>query len=154
MATATAIVREISYRQYVVPNLSSTIRLPTTGTIILLLVYLGFIIGLEFHDNFTAGPQYSIAIGLRAAWITIAQLPLLILLAGKNNLIGCVSGVSYERLNVFHRWVGRMIWLTATVHWASLQTGWSKFPLDTLEKTTDYCYPTGESRVVPLNSQR
>ena len=144
MATATAVVREISYRQHVVPRMSSMVRLPTIGTIILLLVYFGFIMGLEFYNNYTAGAQYHVAIGLRAAWITIAQLPLLILLAGKHNLIGYITGVSYERLNVYHRWVGRVIWLTATIHWASLQTAWSKFPLDALEKSTDYCYPTGQ----------
>ena len=116
------------------------------GAVYLLLAYLGFVIGLEYYHNFILGAQHYQAFSLRAAWLTVAQLPLLILLAGKNNLIGLLTGLSYERLNIFHRWVGRMIWLTATLHWAYQQYGWSQFGLNALEKSTDMCYPTGKSQ--------
>ena len=113
---------------------------------LLLLTYLGFIMGLEYYHDFVPGAQHYQAFSLRAAWVTLAQLPLLLLLAGKNNLIGLVTGIAYERLNVFHRWVGRAIWLTATLHWAYQQHGWDLYGLTAMEKATDVCYPTGVLR--------
>ncbi|MCJ1300146.1 hypothetical protein MMC08_002940 [Hypocenomyce scalaris] len=144
MATAMAIAREVTYPQLTPARIPSLYKVPPTGTVLLLLTYLGFILGLEYYNNVVTGSQHYEALGLRAAWLTVAQLPLLILLAGKNNLVGLVTGVSYERLHVFHRWVARTIWLTATLHWGYQQYGWSMYPgLDSMEKATDFCYPTG-----------
>jgi predicted ferric reductase len=55
-------------------------------------------------------------IGFRNAWITITQLPLLYLLSSKVNVIGFIAGISHERLNWIHRWVGRTMLITATMH--------------------------------------
>ena len=43
-------------------------------------------------------------------------MPLIIGLAGKNNLIQFVTGFSYEGLNLFHRWAGRLVLALAAVH--------------------------------------
>ena len=139
----TAIFRELTYPQHELSWLSPWIKSPPTGIILLLSVYLAFVIGLEYHGNSISGAQHFQALSLRAAWLTVAQLPLLILLAGKNNLIGVMSGISYERLNVLHRWVARMIWLTATLHWGYQEYGWSQYGLTSMERATDICYPTG-----------
>ena len=40
----------------------------------------------------------------------------LFLLATKNNPLSLLLGSSYLSLNWAHRWVGRLIWLSATVH--------------------------------------
>jgi len=116
---------------------------PPLGTVLLLLVYLAFVLALEFHNNNTPDAQHYTALGVRAGWLAIAQMPLLILLAGKNNLIGFVTGVSYERLNVFHRWVARMILLLATLHFGYQSYGWNRYGLVQLEWSTDSCPPTG-----------
>lgn len=55
-------------------------------------------------------------IGYRNAWVTVAQVPLLYLLASKTSMIGWITGTSYERLNWLHRWVARTVFVTATVH--------------------------------------
>lgn len=145
MATATAIVRELSYPQYSPPRFSRYIKFPPAGVILLLLCYLGFVLGLEYYNNSTPGAQHYEAWGLRAAWLAIAQLPLLILLVGKFNLIGLVTGLSHERMNIFHRYVGRVIWLMATLHMGYQQWGWSQFQgIYQLETATDYCWPTGK----------
>lgn len=70
-------------------------------------------------------------------------VPLLILLAGKNNLIGLATGISYERLNVLHRWSARILLLIATLHMGFLHAAWNAYSLGSLEYSTDDCIPTG-----------
>jgi hypothetical protein len=144
IAGVTAMVRELSYPQMTPAN-SYFIKIPPFGTIILLLGYLGFILGLEFYNDWVDGAQHWEAFGLRAALLTVAQLPLLILLGGKNNLIGFLVGVSYERLQILHRWVARTLFLTATLHMANQLYGWGVYGLVSLERDTDTCWPTGTS---------
>lgn len=108
-----------------------------------LLAYLGFVLALEFINNDIPGAQHYQALGVRAAWLAVAQLPLLILLAGKNNLIGLVTGFSYERLNVLHRWVSRVLLLLATLHLGYQNYGWSLYGLMRMEWSTDSCPLTG-----------
>ncbi|MCJ1320231.1 hypothetical protein MMC15_005569 [Xylographa vitiligo] len=142
VATVTSIVREASYPQFT-PTRSRWLRIPPFGTSILILTYLGFLLGLEFFNVDYAGAQYWEARGLRAAWLTVAQFPLLILLSGKNNLIGVLVGISYERLQVLHRWVARVILLTATLHGAYQLVGWNQYGVMHIEISTDSCIPTG-----------
>lgn len=98
---------------------------------------------LEFLDNDIAGAQHYTSLGVRAAWLAVANIPLLLLLSGKANLIGALSGVSYERLNVLHRWVARGILLLATLHFGYQSYGWNQYGLMQLEWQTDTCPPTG-----------
>ncbi|KAJ8604203.1 hypothetical protein MRB53_041916 [Persea americana] len=46
----------------------------------------------------------------------MAQLPLIMLLSTKRNFVSMVSGTSYERLNILHRWTSRGLLVTATIH--------------------------------------
>ena len=73
----------------------------------------------------------------------MAQVPLLILLAGKANIIGAITGISYERLNVYHRWVARGLLMLASMHFGFQSHGWNKYGLMSLEWETDTCPPTG-----------
>ncbi|MCJ1405710.1 hypothetical protein MMC11_008940 [Xylographa trunciseda] len=142
IATVTSIVREASYPQ-ITHMRWRWLRMPPFGTIILILIYLGFVLGLAFFNVDYPGAQYWEARGLRAAWLTVAQFPLLILLSGKNNLIGFLVGISYERLQILHRWVARVILLTATLHGAYQLGGWNEYGVLRIEITTDSCIPTG-----------
>jgi ferric-chelate reductase len=143
VATVTAIFRESSYPQWTLVRNAFWLKVPPLGTILVLLAYLAFILALEFVNNDIPGAQHYTALGIRAAWLAVAQVPLLILLAGKNNLIGLITGVSYERLNVFHRWVARGFLLLATLHFGYQNYGWNKYGLLQLEWSTDTCPPTG-----------
>ena len=142
IACITAIYREASYTQYT-PKSQKTFKVPPVGTIILLLGYLSWVILLEFVNNNVEGAQHFTSLGTRAAWLAVGQVPLLILLAGKNNLIGLVSGVSYERLNVIHRWVARVLLFLVTLHMLFLHLSWNAYDLGPLEYSTDSCIPTG-----------
>jgi ferric-chelate reductase len=143
VASCTAVVREASYWQFS-PSRISWIRIPSLGSIILVLTYLGYTLGLEFYDNDYPGAQHWQAKGLRAGWLAVAQLPLLLLLAGKNNLIGLAVGISYERLQILHRWVARVILLTATLHGGFQAYGWNRYGVLHVEISTDTCIPTGK----------
>jgi ferric-chelate reductase len=143
MATPTAAFRKLTYPQVTPVKRALWPKIPPLGTIILLLGYLGFILALEYINNDVLGAQYYTALGVRAGWLAIAQIPLLILLAGKNNLIGFVTGVSYERLNVLHRWVARGVLLMATLHVGYQNYGWNLYGLRQLEWSTDDCTTTG-----------
>jgi ferric-chelate reductase len=59
------------------------------------------------------------------------------------NLVGALVGVSYERLNVLHRWVSRMILLLITLHFGYQSYGWNLYGLMQLEWKTDACPSTG-----------
>jgi len=119
------------------------IKVPPLGTISLLLAYLGFVLALEFISNNVPGAQHHQALGIRAAWLAVAQVPLLILLAGKNSIIGFITGTSYERLNVLHRWTSRVLLLLATLHLGYQNYGWNLYGLRQMEWNTDDCPPTG-----------
>jgi len=153
LAAVTTVVREVSYPQ-LTPQRSKWVRTPAFGTIILILTYLGFVLGLQFYKGDYPSAQHWQAIGLRATWLTVAQFPLLILLAGKNNLIGLLVGVSYERLQILHRWVARVMLLTATLHGGYQAYGWNQFGVFHIEISTDTCVPTGECTSTTAVSQR
>lgn len=89
---------------------------PPAGRVIVLLIYWAIIIymmtkGAVIHDfNFWE------RIGFRNAWVTVMQVPVLYLLSSRASILGLFAGTSYERLNWFHRWVARTIFVTASVH--------------------------------------
>lgn len=105
---------------------------------------------LEFANNDYPGAQHYQAYGLRAAWLAVAQVPLIILLSGKRNLIGLLTGVNYQKLNVLHRWVARGFLVLATMHFGFQSTGWNEYGLMQLEWRTDTCPPTGIAAYVIL----
>lgn len=114
------------------------------GACLLILGHLAWVILMEFVNNNVQGAQHFTSLGVRAGWVGVAQLPLLILLAGKNNLIGFMTGISYERLNVLHRWTARMFFFLVTLHLLFLHLAWNAFPgLMSIEYSTDACIPTG-----------
>ena len=77
-------------------------------------------------------------------------MPLLILLASKNNIIGTLTGVSFERLNVLHRWTARIMLFLAILHFGYQSYGWQRFGLMKLEWATDECPTTGIAAFVLL----
>lgn len=57
----------------------------------------------------------------------MGQLPLIFLLAGKNNIIGFLTGSSHERLNWLHRWVARCLFVIATIHMGYWLRSWNRY---------------------------
>jgi len=55
----------------------------------------------------------------RPGFLVLAQLPIVFLLAAKNNAIAVLMRCGWEKLNFLHRWAGRGVFLSATIHGAS-----------------------------------
>ncbi|KAF2770243.1 ferric reductase-like protein like transmembrane component [Teratosphaeria nubilosa] len=142
-ATITAMAREATYPQLTLTRRFLWFRIPTVGTLLLLGSYLAFVLALEFINDSVTGAQFWQARGVRAGWLAVAQVPLIVLLVGKHNLIGLCTGVSYERLNVLHRWTARMTLLLAIFHFAFQMVAWNNYGLVQLEWSTDTCPPSG-----------
>lgn len=127
IATLFALTREASNFSARIPFQNRIFRLPTVGRTSLILANLLVLIVLCFY-GFDLNDQWSREdIGFRCGVVTIAQLPLIFLLAGKNNIVGYLTGISYERLNWIHRWCARCMLLTATLHMGYFFAAWAPY---------------------------
>ncbi|CAN9267898.1 unnamed protein product [Alternaria alternata] len=126
-ATLFALTREASNFSLHIPLKGRVLRLPTVGRSSLVAANVVVLVVLCLY-GFDVTDQFSMEnIGFRCGVVTIAQLPIIVLLAGKNNVIGCLSGVSYERLNWLHRWCARCMLLTATMHMGYFFSAWAPY---------------------------
>ncbi|KAF2724681.1 hypothetical protein K431DRAFT_281633 [Polychaeton citri CBS 116435] len=55
-------------------------------------------------------------LGVRAGLAGVAMTPITLALSGKYNLVTMLTGISYEKLNVLHRWAGYIYLFFGTVH--------------------------------------
>jgi hypothetical protein len=127
-ASLTAITRELSHASlptYHIRHLK--LRTPQLGPSFLVLAWLTAILVLCFYGYDTYNQRQWEDIAYRVGSLAIAQLPLVFLLAGKQNLIGYVTGYSYERLNWVHRWVARIFWITVTIHMSFWFRSWARY---------------------------
>lgn len=62
--------------------------------------------------NFGGSPP----VATRTGWLSLACMPFVFATAGKSNLISALTGVSYEKLQVFHRWISYAFFVLALVH--------------------------------------
>ncbi|KAF2112254.1 hypothetical protein BDV96DRAFT_649060 [Lophiotrema nucula] len=89
----------------------------SAGQLVLLIAYIcaiGLCIVSVDAPRFSA--HFVDDVAFRAAWITLTQIPFVYLLATKRGPLNLLVGVSYERINWIHRWVGRTLFLSATTH--------------------------------------
>ncbi|EKM52154.1 uncharacterized protein PHACADRAFT_212732 [Phanerochaete carnosa HHB-10118-sp] len=52
----------------------------------------------------------------RCGWISIAIMPFMIAFSTKVNYVGMLTGVSHERLQVYHRWTALFMYITSLLH--------------------------------------
>jgi len=85
--------------------------------------------GCVFFLALTLGPQpyywpntpdvnygSSPPIATRAGWMSLACMPFVFATAGKANPITLATGVSHERLQIFHRWISYAFLILALIH--------------------------------------
>lgn len=92
----------------------------TIGQSIAFTVYSIFIVFGCFYRNFV--PTF---MPRRAGAIAVGQFPLIFALGAKNNIVGFLLGVGYEKLNVWHRWVGKMIFFAGLAHVVGWLVRWT-----------------------------
>ncbi|KAF7303754.1 Iron reductase [Mycena indigotica] len=83
----------------------------TFAQVLVLLVYMSVLI--YPLSVATPGPFVDLD---RTAWIATSQLPVVILFASKNNVLGMLLGESYESLNFLHRFAARAFVLCCNAH--------------------------------------
>jgi len=106
------------------PRVDAFFRFPlrpriSMGKALILLGYsiLMFYAGLYKSNPFTQP--------IRAGWVAASQVPVIVVLATKNNIIGMMLGVGYERLNFMHRYASRFFVLAVNVHAIGYIFSWS-----------------------------
>ncbi|KAJ1337536.1 ferric-chelate reductase [Microdochium nivale] len=89
--------------------------LPANDTTVLVLAFLGL---NAFYQCFhiPLDPKLLFIVADRAGLVFVANLPLLYLLAAKNQPVRRLTGYSYESLNILHRRVGELLCFEALVH--------------------------------------
>ncbi|KAN0101809.1 hypothetical protein V8E51_012319 [Hyaloscypha variabilis] len=118
ICTAKAI---LIYQPSPIPFVNKT--LPSNGTSVVLLAFMALnIFYTFFHINFTVFEVFVLAD--RFGLIFVANLPLLYILAAKNQPLRFLTGRSYESLNIFHRRLGELLCLAALFHSAGMVAVW------------------------------
>ena len=143
-ATVTAIAREVV-------NASCTLRFsravrwttPTLGRASLVAGELVLVLVLCFYRLNPDDEWQWESIGYRTGHIAVAQLPLVVLLAGKRSIVGYLVGSSYERLNWIHRWTARILFLTVTIHMGYWFADWARYDYIHKKMTTDVIVKRG-----------
>lgn len=126
-ATVYALTREASNFSFHIPLKSRILRLPSVGRVSLVVANAVTLVVLCLYGLDLTGRFTKEDVAFRCGVVTVGQLPLIFLLAGKNNIIGYLTGVSYERLNWLHRWCARTMLLTATIHMGYFFTSWARY---------------------------
>ncbi|KAM0323890.1 hypothetical protein ACHAQA_008471 [Verticillium albo-atrum] len=107
----------LAYQPQPIPIINKT--LPSNGTSLLILSFLGLNGFYQFYNAPLAG-NLIFAFADRAGCMFVVNLPLLYLLAAKNQPLKHLTGQSYEALNIFHRRVGELLCLYAAVHFGGM----------------------------------
>lgn len=124
-----AIIRSwLMYQPRPIPFINRT--LPSNGTTLFVTGYFG--LNAFFHlYRLPFELRHFFAFADRAGYVFIVNLPLLYLLAAKNQPLKWLTGRSYEALNIYHRRVGELMCLEALIHFAGMllwrlcfQPGW------------------------------
>jgi hypothetical protein len=77
------------------------------------IAILPFFQGYFFRQLFRYG---SPPLSVRCAFLISALLPICIALAGKVNIVSILTGISYAKLNIWHRYVAYVIYCLTIVH--------------------------------------
>ncbi|KAL0954203.1 hypothetical protein HGRIS_005331 [Hohenbuehelia grisea] len=113
-----AVVRTISYR-HAKGRIPNYFGFPSLGVTILLIISTLYLLLLTFliHPYYRARRGYgSPAISTRTGLMAQALTPIIVALAGKVNLVTLLTGVSPEKLNIYHRFASVMCLFLSLVH--------------------------------------
>lgn len=97
--------------------------LPSNGVTLLILAFLSLNAFYVFYRT-PLSIDMLFAFADRTALVFVVNLPLLYLLAAKNQPIKWLTGYSYESLNIFHRRLGELLCLLALLHSAGMIGVW------------------------------
>ncbi|KAG4439382.1 hypothetical protein IFR05_005131 [Cadophora sp. M221] len=97
--------------------------LPSNGTSAVILLFLGLNVIYIFYDIGINVIDF-VVLADRLGLVFSANIPLLYLLAAKNQPLKFLTGRSYESLNIFHRRLGELLCLEGLLHSAGFFVVW------------------------------
>ncbi|EKD14602.1 uncharacterized protein L3040_000126 [Drepanopeziza brunnea f. sp. 'multigermtubi'] len=115
-AIISALVRDFGYYSIPLSIRNTKIYVAPLGPATILAGYLVLLIVCSLYGFDTRDVSQWEDVGHRAGHIAICQIPLIVLLAAKRNIIGQLTGLGYERLAWLHRWVARSMLLAVLIH--------------------------------------
>jgi predicted ferric reductase len=143
-ATATAVTREFSQSSLPTYHLGPIrLKSPQLGKTLVVLSWMTVVLIFCFYKYDTFDQWSWEDIAYRCGCVALSQFPLVFLLAGKQNIIGCLTGSSYERLSWLHRWVARILWMTVTIHMGFWFRSWARYDYILTKIRTDRLTQTG-----------
>ncbi|KAL7623127.1 ferric reductase [Parahypoxylon ruwenzoriense] len=113
-----ALIRMVNYRHFK-GHAADYFGFPSIGALIFLAVTSLFLLLMTFlvHPYYRGRRGYgSPPLAVRTGLMAQALTPIIVALAGKVNFITMITGISHEKLNVFHRWVSYMCLFLSIVH--------------------------------------
>lgn len=120
LARPVAAMRMLAYRRLPSYRLGIiNLRLPVLGATLALSAFmLGFTVW-----TFVVQPYYRVdrsfgspPLALRSGMMALGLMPFIYMLGSKVNFISLLTGVSHEKLQVYHQWLARFMLFLATVH--------------------------------------
>jgi Ferric reductase like transmembrane component len=126
-ATTSAIISEFNYYSKPLSFRNWHFYLPPVGPVVMMVGYMVLIVVCVFYRLNPKDFLQWEDIGYRSGFIAVCQMPLIVLLAGKRNIIGFFTGVGYERLAWLHQWVARALLFTVAIHMGYWFTEWAKY---------------------------
>lgn len=99
------LTNKLAYTPYIGPFF-----LPTVGTNLLGLIFAAILVAvLLLNVDLSVNSD-------RAGFLGLATISFNIALANKNSVITVLTGISHEKLNQLHRWLGTTTFVLATIH--------------------------------------
>lgn len=120
LSKPTAAMRMLAYRRLPAYRVGLiNFRLPVLGATLTLSAFtLGFTLWA-----FLVQPYYRVdrsfgspPLALRSGMMALGLMPFIYVLGSKVNFISLLTGVSHEKLQVYHQWLARFMFFLATVH--------------------------------------
>ncbi|AJT08528.1 Fre4p [Saccharomyces cerevisiae YJM1248] len=88
------------------------------GYLILHTIFMAYKYQYDPYHIIFAAHRAEVAhfVAYRSGILSFAHLPLIVLFAGRNNFLQLISGLKHTSFIVFHKWLGRMMFLDAIIH--------------------------------------
>ncbi|RGP74520.1 hypothetical protein FSPOR_1097 [Fusarium sporotrichioides] len=113
-----AIIRYLSYRGFHVTSLGFSSA--PVGVLLLGLVGAVFFFCMDLIPQPYYWPSLDFGgsppLGTRSGWLALGCMPFVFATATKTNWITLLTGVSHEKLQVFHRWIAYTFFILALLH--------------------------------------